>query len=174
MANKIILPTQIMPAQALANSISGKIKKIFFQTEIISISGDDATCRVIAYAANKKNPNKWDIGTKVTATADLTKPVKKFTLPLAFGNCEWVNTNVTKKRSGESGKAYQVRIKQAAAIKHLNKIADDKATLKKTKLIFKAKKWPNPHIDFTVYIDSGIGNPTSASANPSPPAPPEE
>ena len=95
-------------------------------------------------------------------------------MPLAFGNCEWVNTNVSKKGKKESAAAFTIRTKQAKVIKQLNKIAKNKAILKNTKLIFVAKKSSNPHISFTISIDSGLGSPTSAYANPSPPAPPAE
>ena len=174
MANQIILPAQTISAQALVDSISGKIKKIFFQCELKSIATNDATFGVVAYAARKNSSQKWDIGSKVSATVDGTKPIKTFALPLAFGNCEWVNSNVTKKRKKESTAAFSIRVKQAKAIKHLNKISKNKTVLKNTKLIFEAKKSSNPHMSFTISIDSGLGNPTSAYANPSPPAPPAE
>jgi hypothetical protein len=105
---------------------------------------------------------------------DNTKPVKTFSLPIAIGNCEWVNSNISKKWKGENAQAYNGRIKQAVAVKYLNKIANNKNLLKNTKLVFEAKKSSNPHVNFTVTIDSGVGSPTFAYANPSPPAPPAE
>jgi hypothetical protein len=174
MPNQIILPAQTISAQELVNSISGKIKKIFFQCELKSIINNDATFGIIAYAANKKNPQKWDVGTKVTATIDTTKPVKTFSLPLAFGNCEWVNSNSTKKKKGEGENDFSLRVDQSVSMKYLNKVSKNKELLKKTRLVFEAKKSSNPHISFTISIDSGIGNPTAANANPSPPAPPAD
>jgi hypothetical protein len=174
MANQIIIPAQIMSAQELVNSISGNIKKIFFQCEITGIKNNDVTCRIIAYAARKNSSQKWDVGKCVKASIDNTKPAKKFSIPISFGNCEWINTKAKKKRKGESKKAFNLRISQAAAINLLNRMANNKSKLAKTKLIFRAGKSSNPHLDFTVTIDSGIGSPTSAYANPSPPAPPAE
>ena len=174
MANQILLPAQVMSAQALVNSIGGKkIKKVFFQVEAKSISSNYITVGIIAYAAHKNSTQKWEIGTKVTATVDNSKPVQSFSIPRAFANNEWTITNVTKKNKGESTKELSKRKQQAIAIKMLNRITKDKDALKKTVLTFKAKGTTNPHLEYEITIDTGVGS-QLVNANPSPPAPPSE
>lgn len=174
MANQILLPAQVMSAQALVNSISGKkIKKVFFQAEAKSISNNDITIGIIAYAAHKNSSQKWEIGSKVTATVDTTKPIQSFSIPRAFANNEWTITNVTKMYKGETLKGLSMRKLQAIAVNMLNKIAKNKDLLKQTVLTFKAKSTPNPHLEYEVTIDTGVGSQV-VNANPSPPAPPSE
>ena len=174
MANQILLPAQVMSAQALVNSIGGKkIKKVFFQAEAKSISNNDITMGIIAYAAHKNSSQKWEIGNKVTATVDNTKPVQKFSMPLAFGNNEWTITNVSKKYKGETLKGLSLRKLQAIAIKMLIKIAKNKDLLKQTVLTYKAKISNNPHLEYDITLDTGTGSQV-VNANPSPPAPPSE
>lgn len=173
MANQILLPAQVMSAQALVNSIPGKIKKVFFQTEVKSISNNDMIVGIIAYAAHKNSTQKWEIGSKVTATVDNSKPVQKFSIPRAFANNEWTVTNVSKKNKGENAKGLSIRKQQALAVKMLNRIANNKDLLKKTALTFKARGTVNPHLEYDVTIDTGLGTQT-AYTNPSPPAPPSE
>lgn len=175
MANQIIIPAQTMSALALASSITGKIKKIFFQCEIMSLSGDDATVRIIAYAANKKGSSpRFEIGKKVSAAIDPSLPVQTFPVPQAMANCEWVETSIVSKKTNESKRNFANRINQANAIKQLNNLSKNKSALKKAKLTFKAKKSKNPHVYFSVTLDDGAGGTTTAIANPSPPATPVE
>lgn len=172
MANLIILPAQTVSVKELVGSIPKKIRKIFFQTELVSVNGNDITCRVIAYAAHKNIVQRWELGKKVSATVDPTGGTQTFTLPIAVGNCEWIMSNVRAKRKNETNAAFAIRKKQAAAIKKIHKLMRDKTLLKNASLSFSAKKSSNPHLEYAVTLDSGDGTSDTAYANPSPPATP--
>lgn len=174
MANKIILPAQVMSVKELVDSLPGKIKKVFFQTELISISNNDVIARIIAYAARKNQHQRWELGRKVVAAVDDTKSEKSFSLPIAVGNCEWVNTNVRNKRPKEPNSIYSERKAQAKAIKKIHRLTKNEDLIKTATLRFSARKSSNPHLEYSVTLDSGLGRPETAMANPSPPATPAE
>jgi hypothetical protein len=165
MANQVVLPAQKLRLSDLSASFPNKkIKKIFFQCEIKSISGNDVTFGVIAYAGKRKPGNKWIIGKKVTCQDDPTKPIQSFGIPLAFGNNELVDFNfkIKDKKIDSKNK------KQDNLMAVINKILKDPDKAKNTYLLLEARKTENPHIYYDVSL-SGL----SATTNPSPPAPPQ-
>jgi hypothetical protein len=172
MANQIIFPSQTISVKDLVKSLNGSIKKIFFQCELVSVTNNDIMCRVVAYAAHRNVFQQWIIGRKVSAVIDPAGPVKSISLPLALGNCEWTKTNASIKRSGESNAEYKERKMQAEAIKKIHRMANDNATLKNASFSFKAGKSSNPHLDYTITLDSGDGSMYTSDAKPSPPAAP--
>ena len=172
MANQIIFPSQTIPAKELVRSLKGKIKKIFFQCELVSVSNNDIMCRIIAYAAHRNLFQQWVVGKKVTAVVDTSKPVKALSLPIALANCEWSKTNVHVKKSGESNAAYNQRKQQTEGIKKIHQLSDSPSLLNNVKFSFKAGKSSNPHLEYSITLDSGDGTTYTSDAKPSPPAPP--
>ena len=170
MANQVILPAQkLLLSDLKASFPNKKIKKLFLQCELKSISGNDATFGVIAYASKRNPLNKWTVGPKVTCEDDTSKPAMTFNLPLAFGNNELVDFNFDAKKKKDK-KTDPKKIKQDKFMSELNRILKRKSKkdLLDTYVYIQPKITDNPHNLFDVTLDT-----TTATTNPSPPAPPQ-
>jgi len=170
MANQVILPAQkLLLSDLKASFPNKKIKKVFFQCELRSISGNDATFGVIAYAGKRNPLNKWIVGTKVNCIIDEALPAQRFDIPLAFGNNELVDFNFDSKKK-KSKKTSPKNISQDKLMSAINRIlkSKDKSKLLDSILYLKPKLSRNPHIYYEVTMDT-----SRTITNPSPPAPPE-
>ena len=176
MANQLILnPQKFNFGDLISQFPHGKYKKkIFFQSELRSLSNGDATFGVIAYPA-WKGKGKWTIGTKITGMDTGIAEIKPFTPPLAFANNEVLmatkisrKTKKSKKKNKE--KTYATRRELLEAVK---KISKDKKLIGKSSFLFNAKISANPHLEYNVTLDMG-GTTLSMQTNPSPPARPQD
>ena len=89
MANQLILLPQKFKYLELTKQFpEGKfIKKVFFQCELRSLTGGNATFAIIAYPGWKESKGKWTVGTKVSGETTGAGTIIPFT-EVAFANNE--------------------------------------------------------------------------------------
>ena len=193
MAN-ILLPQQSIKVADLESQFPAqgfKTRKIFFHCELRKVEPNgDVVFGIIAYAGWRRNNNDripWEIGTIPARGQDVTggfviihpvdngnaDPAKRY---VAFGNNEihWEYHPRFKDKSEEKEFKYKDDEKDPVFdkdfYKQLKLILSDKDLLAKSILNFKAKISDNPHVTYTVALDSGA----TQVANPCPPNQPGE
>lgn len=190
----IKLPQQVINVAELESQFPAKgfkTRKIFFHCELRRIEANgDAVFGIIGYAAWRRNNNDripWQIGITPARGADvpegfvLSHPVDNGnTNPalrhVAFGNNEIPWEYHPRFTDADDEKAYKQKDDEKEPVletdfyKQLKKILSDKALLATSKLNFKAKISDNPHVTYTVTLDSG----QTEVANPCPPNQPKE
>ena len=190
----ILLPQQLIKVGDIENQFPAtgfKTRKVFFHCELREVNADgDLVFGVIAYAGWRKNNNDripWQIGTIPARGANVpggfvishpvdngnADPAKRH---VAFANNEisWEYHPRFKDKSEE--KDYKQKDDEKDPIldtdfyKQLKVVLSDKDLLAKSVLKFKAKISENPHVTYTVSLDSG----STQVANPCPPNQPGE
>ncbi len=177
MANQLILPPQKFLYKEITDQFptSGNPKKkVFFQAELRSLSGGDATFGIVAYPAWRSG-NKWVVGKKVSGedTGEAPKP-EPFTDPVAFANNEvFLSLSLTTKDRKKKKKKNPKKGRWSALMKMANKACKDPKSAESATLLFETKISENPHLEYNVTLDLG-GTSVRVATKPSPPAPPEE
>lgn len=180
MANKLLLPPQKFNYKEITDQFPGTgnpKKKVFFQAELRSLAGGDATFGIIAYAAWKET-GKWVIGPKkvIGADAGVAVPIP-FVPPIAFANNEVaLSFSITKKSKKAKKKNKKKEPKKGRwneFMKLARKLSKDKKELEASTLLFETKISDNPHLQYDVTLDIN-GTSLTVSTNPSPPAKPED
>ena len=181
MANQIILlPQKFTYLDITKQFPSGKfIKKVFFQCELRSLAGGNATFAVIAYPGWKEPKSTWTIGTKVTGETTGAGKAIAFT-EVAFANNELLlATKISRKNKKQHKKAENCNKKnkeksaEQRLLEFVKNLAKDKALAKKSFFLFEGKISENPHIEYDVTLDMG-GTTLNVNAKPSPPARPSD
>lgn len=190
----ILLPQQVIKAEDIENQFPAqqfKTRKVFFHCELRKIEANgDLVFGVIAYAGWRRNTNDripWQIGTTPARGEDVTggfvlshpvdngnsDPSKRY---VAFGNNEiaWAYhprfANAAEEKDYKQKDNEKEPVLETDFYKQLKTILSDKALLGKSTLNFKAKISENPHVTYTVTLDSG----QTEVANPCPPNQPRE
>ena len=177
MANQLILPPQKFRYKEITDQFpptGNPKKKVFFQAELRSLAGGDATFGIVAYPAWRAG-NKWIIGTKVPGedTGEMPKTVP-LTTPVAFANNEvFLSLSLTTKERKKNKKKNPRKGRWSAFMKMARKTCKDPKIAAEATLLFETKISENPHLEYNVTLDIG-GTSIRVSTKPSPPAPPEE
>jgi hypothetical protein len=146
-------------------------KKVFFQAEIRSVTGSNATFGIIAYPSWKDGKN-WVIGTKVIGIDTGGAPVTmNLNTHVAFANNEVLLSAGTKKKKNKKKKEPK-KGRWSSFEKMVKKSCKDPKQLESAELIFNSRISANPHLEYDVTMDFGTST-LMVSTNPSPPAPPE-
>jgi hypothetical protein len=167
MSNKIILTPQKFKFSDLASQFptTGKVKKkVFFQSELRSLTDGNATFGIIAYPA-WRGTGKWEIGTKVAGTDAGTPVALAFVPPVGFANNELIFEATAAKRKIKKHKQFKL-------LKLIKKISGDKKLFKTAFFHFETTISENPHLQYKVTLEIE-GTAVSVDTKPSPPAPPE-
>lgn len=175
MANQLLLPPQKFNYTEITDQFpktGNPKKKVFFQAELRSLAGGDATFGIIAYAAWKET-GKWVIGAKKVTGADAGVAVPiPFVPPVAFANNEVVLSLSPRKKGKKSKKKDPKKGRWNEFMKLTRKLSKDKKQLEACTLLFETKISANPHLEYDVTLDVS-GTSLTVSTKPSPPAPPE-
>lgn len=191
---EIKLPQQVIKVADLDSQFPAqgfKTRKIFFQCELRRVEDNgDVVFGIIAYSAWRRNNNDripWNIGTVPARGEDVPggfvvshpvdngnpDPARRH---VAFGNNEiqWEYhprfANASEEKTYKQKDDEKERILETDFHNQLRKILGNKDLLAKSTLIFKAKISENPHVTYTVTLDSG----ETEVANPCPPNQPTE
>jgi len=173
MANQLILQQQKFKLADITSEFpaTGSVKKkVFFQTELRSLTNGDATFGVIAYAS-WKDGNRWVVGKKIAGIDTGTPVILPFTPPLAFANNEVILAVKAAKKKKKKKDPRKGRWNNL--LKAIRKTCKDKKVPEKAFILFNAGISENPHLEYDVTFDLGNGNSLKAATKPSPPAPPE-
>jgi len=150
-------------------------KKVFFQAELRSLAGGNASFGVIAYPSWKEG-NKWMVGTKVEGKDTGAAPkMEPFTKPIAFANNEIIlsiSLSKKKKKKKKNKKKDPRKGRWSEFMKMAKKACKDPALLEKSELLFVTRISENPHLEYDVDLTID-GTTLSVATKPSPPARPE-
>ena len=179
MANKLLLPPQKFNYKEITDQFpatGNPKKKVFFQAELRSLAGGDASFGIIAYPSWKET-GKWVIGKIIYgADAGVAVPIP-FVPPIAFANNEVaLSFSITKKSKKAKKKNKKKEPKKGRwneFLKLARKLSKDKKGLEESTLLFETTISDNPHLQYDVTLDIN-GTSLKVSTKPSPPAQPEE
>ncbi len=177
MANQLILPPQKIRYKEITDQFpttGNPKKKVFFQAELRSLAGGDATFGIVAYPAWRVG-NKWIIGKQVSGidTAE-TPTIQPFTYPIAFANNEvFLSLSLTTKDRKKKKHNNPKKGRWSAFMKMARKACKDPKSIETATMLFETKISQNPHLEYSVTLDLG-GTSLKVTTKPSPPAPPEE